>query len=137
MIWSVRFRNSALKYMRIALFWVITQPTRLFTTTRLVISRKSSVLEYTRWIKTIQNNKKSFLFDCLPLKTDALRIFETSGSNHQNMQRHIPEEPSLHHHRCHKLKSRFSGDVDKTSFYITQFSSIQKTTNCNYNTIII
>jgi hypothetical protein len=46
----------------------------------------------------------SQLADSSTLKMEAIRSFETSV-NARSTQRHIPEDDSLHSHRCENLKS--------------------------------
>jgi hypothetical protein len=39
------------------------------------------------------------------LKMEAIRSSETSGTNLRTTRRHIPEDDTLHNHRCENLKS--------------------------------
>jgi hypothetical protein len=38
-------------------------------------------------------------------KMEAIRSSETSGATQRTTRRHIPEDDTLHNHRCEKLKS--------------------------------
>jgi hypothetical protein len=39
------------------------------------------------------------------LKMEAIRSSETSGATRRTTRRHIPEDDTLHNHRCENLKS--------------------------------
>jgi hypothetical protein len=39
------------------------------------------------------------------LKMEAIRSSETSGATQHTTRRHIPEDDTLHNHRCENLKS--------------------------------
>jgi hypothetical protein len=97
------FQNKTFLFEKRTIFWDMT-PCSPFSCTRRFGGRIASIFRATCFLDGLLNYSST-------LKIETIRSSETSGATQRTTRRHIPEDDTLHNHRCENLKSYISLSV--------------------------